>query len=109
MYTRRFPVEGDADSYGKKVRRENGGWLVNGASPERPPVQPCTSTASGHPVLRGINPSLDVIEPEQGFSSFPPQNKKGPVLVTGPFLFGGGGGNRTPVRRHSALGSTCLA
>ena len=36
----------------------------------------------------------------------PPPNKKGP---RGPELFGGGGGNRTRVRKSYVPGSTCLA
>ena len=37
------------------------------------------------------------------------QNKKGHLGVTLFLLFGGGGGNRTRVRKSSAIGSTCLS
>ena len=35
-------------------------------------------------------------------------NTKGLPENGNPFVFGGGGGNRTPVREYSAFGSTCL-
>src|SRR5690348_8057712 len=38
----------------------------------------------------------------------PPAQMKRPARG-GPVSFGGGGGNRTPVRRRSAPGATCLA
>src|SRR5690348_12974193 len=37
------------------------------------------------------------------------QQTKGPAFWRGLLFVGGGGGNRTPVRRRSAPGATCLA
>jgi len=35
------------------------------------------------------------------------KHKKGPEVIRA-LVFGGGGGNRTRVRKHSAFGTTCL-
>ena len=36
------------------------------------------------------------------------KQKRLPTAASFTLVFGGGGGNRTPVRKHSALGPTCL-
>jgi len=59
-------------------------------------------------VLR--SPAARWSNPERGFSSAPaPKKLKAHPLRGRPLSFGGGGGNRTRVRKPSATGSTCLA
>ncbi len=49
-----------------------------------------------------------LVEPERRLSSAPPTSTKNATARVA-FCVGGGGGNRTRVRKYSAIGSTCLA
>ena len=48
-----------------------------------------------------------LVEPVGGLIHPADHQQKRP-RKTGPCFVGGGGGNRTPVREHSAIGTTCL-
>ncbi len=90
------------------LRVFNGGGGGNvSVSPWGDPAILARSLAGQDRASRVQPSSARLVEPS-GFSSAPSRpNKNGTTWV--PFVFGGGGGNRTPVRKPSTVSSTYLA
>ena len=89
------PPDGDLSAFDWWRRRD---YSACGLHPFGASASRCSATPSG--VLSN---------PLRGFVIPTPKTPKGHPLKGDPLLYGGGGGNRTRVRKHSAFGSTCLS